>query len=163
MDSLMKKILIIFTALLFTGCALNIKYTPPVSGPIANIQFKNNSKRNLSLAFYKVSTGCKGRQSVQKILSNTETKHVTYAGKELTFQYYLTNSKIGGSFESYCLLNLRFLPKPNNSYIFSSYDDSRSCKWKMVNITNKEKPIEIKLKAIPWISGFDENSSFCNG
>ncbi|MDH5408571.1 MAG: hypothetical protein OEY00_08170 [Gammaproteobacteria bacterium] len=156
----MKILSIITIALLFSGCA--VMYTPPKSGPVAKIQFKNDAQRKLLISFFDVSTNCKGRRNIKPILPNNEATHSIPAGKEITFQYYLTNfNGFGG--EAYCLMNLRFFAKPNNNYIFKTSEDSNSCKWYMTNETNKEKPIKIKLKALEWIRGFNENSSFCDG
>ena len=154
----MKKIASILVILFCSGCAA-IKYTPPTSGPIANILLKNDSESKLLVVFFEESSGCKRRRNIPDTGPNTVSNYSIYAGREFTFQYYLTKST--GTRELYCVTNLRFLPEPNHRYLFRTDVKENKCKWIMIDITNKDYPKPIKLDAIPWETGWDENSSFC--
>ncbi|MFK7973755.1 MAG: hypothetical protein AB8B66_02680 [Rickettsiaceae bacterium] len=151
------KIILVIVTLLLSGCALTpIPYAPPLEGPTATVNFQNNSHRDLEISFYKESDGCKGLQTTPVISPNTHATHVIYAGRPLTFEYYLLQFKQAGSF---CFMNLRFVPETNHNYLFQTTDNPFSCKWIMSDITQSKKPKTIKLEALQRLHGGD--GSFC--
>lgn len=155
----MRRLLIATIFPIFAGCA--VPYVAPTEGPAAVVRYKNNAQRKLEIAYFEISNGCQRRRRTDAIMPGTEAVHRTYANKEITFQYYLTNATGKGS-EEYCLANLRFLPVVNHEYTFVTSEDIGKCKWVMVDSTDKVKMVPVELKEKKWKRGMDENSSFCD-
>lgn len=141
------------------GCS-SVPYSKPTSGPTASILFVNYASRNLEVAFYEQSKGCKARRAVPVLSPPNQAEYTVRADAELTFQYYLTNFGDQPR-EEYCLLNLRFVPRAGARYEIRAAEEVAHCRWEAHDITDKKNPQKITLTAIPWKAGFAENSSFC--
>lgn len=157
----MRRMLVASIFPIFAGCAINVPYVAPTEGPAAVVQYKNNAQRKLEISYFEVSNGCQRRRRTDIILPGMEATHRIYANRDITFQYYLTNTTGKGS-EEYCIANLRFLPVVNHEYTFVTSEDAGKCKWAMVDSTDKPKMVPVELKVKEWKRGMDENSSFCD-
>ena len=142
-----------------SGCG-TVPYAPPTSGPTATITFINYASRNLEVAIYEESAGCKGRRSIPTVSPPNQVEQTVRADRELTFQFYLTNfgERVR---EEYCLTNLRFIPRAGSRYTFRTEEDPGSCKWSALDVTNAQQPVLVTLAQVPWKAGWDENGSFC--
>lgn len=161
----MKNLSCLLLSISLTACTTPVakQYVPPISGETASLRFNNNSRLHyFEPAIYETSTNCMGRSHLEQIKPNKSTNLVIPAGKELTFQYYLTSVYTGNG-GAYCLLNLRFVPKPGSTYTFDAGTDSNSnkCIWRMLETTNIKKPKKVKLEVINWKAGWTDNSAFC--
>jgi hypothetical protein len=160
----MKTLLSLVVALFLSGCIHTPAYNPPIEGPTATIEFKNDSQRDLQIAFYEEAYGCKRRRNVPLLLPTTSASHTVYANRPLAFQYYLRQiitTARDGTHESYCLINLGFTPEENHKYSFKTSEKAYSCEWKMVDMTNGKKPENISLDVMQWTTPWSENTSFC--
>ncbi|PVZ71829.1 hypothetical protein DC094_02035 [Pelagibaculum spongiae] len=104
----------------------------------------------LGLAFYEISKNCERRKSLPIIKPSEEVTHVVLADQELSFQYSV------GFSETYCLLNLRFLPEDGHKYVFNAKSELFSCYWEMNDATKK-----VSMEKREWLRGDTENSAFC--
>lgn len=160
----MKYAFLVFVITFSSGCALKqIKYIEPTVGDIATITFQNNSMKNLGIAFYESSKDCKRRKNIDVILPGTEAAYKVAVKGELTFQYHLADMESSSAERQYCLMNLRFSPESGKTYTFETTEDFFSCRWKLHDTSDQKAPVPVKLQALPWKAGWDENSSFCKG
>lgn len=154
----MKRAITIACVSLLSGCAT--QYIAPTSGPVASIQYKNYSHQSLRISFYKVSKGCNGRLVNQFIPPGGSATYTVAAGKNLTFEYYLTDR--GHYAEFYCMENLRFEPKANGEYLFKTIDSANKCVWKMIDVTDMDNPEYVRLQDVGWHRGFTDAASWCD-
>lgn len=150
-----------------TSCA--VTYAPPQAGPIAKINIVNKSNKNLNIAFYETSHGCKRRQKTSPILPGKNDLHLVKAGEPLTFLYYLTTSQneidqisFGApQSELYCIVNLRFQPTPNKDYDLIASQFANKCTWVMKEHSSGGSPQLINLESIEWRRAATESGSWC--
>jgi len=141
--------------LLFICSGCMIKYVPPSEGPTASINFKNDSRGKILISFYEKSSQCERKRYTPLMKRNSNASHITYADKELTFEYIMLADGM------YCKENLRFYPEKDHKYLFRTTYGANKCLWIMEDITQEKNPKQVKLSQISWKQGWHEDGSFC--
>lgn len=164
----------LISLVLLSGCTVTPKtYQAPTSGPVAKINFVNNSSSELRLNFYGGAAGCTDRREVIVIQEGRSEEYSVAAGQEIAFSARLFGSGerfassvgglLGASLHKGCDATLDFMPENDGDYTFTMTRTAASqCNYSLDRrLDDKSKAAAQEFKLKEWTRPWDSKGPFC--